>query len=443
MSRKLTALSSLKAKLEIMDQSEFPTPQSCCIYRVPPQLREVNEAAYTPMMVSIGPFHHGNKRLSSMEEFKLWFLKNFLKRTQGTSFDNYDNYVHVLRNQEIKIRRCYSEIIPMGSDEFIRMILTDACFIIEYFLLWIDEDEDCLHPKLWSFLDIKRDLILLENQLPFFVLRDLFDLTYPNGDNHGRSIEFVTYRYFDSAFMFLLVPNKQLREKFTFSYFVQHHLPRLPDGTPHVYHLCDMLRICYVRLDQLPRERNDNKLKHVYSACKLHDAGIKFEVNADEISLLKLQYSKGVLKIPEVMISDSTETLLRNVAAFEQFQFRDSRSMIDYIIFLEHFIRSEKDVEILEENRVIQNNIGENDAVASITKRLGMHTKYVNYNNDYISLFKELNEICDSPCQRYIEIFKQQYWSTPWRIASFLGAIFLLFLTLIQTISSVFAFFQN
>ncbi|KAI9111182.1 hypothetical protein K1719_017793 [Acacia pycnantha] len=440
MLREKTALSSLNAELEIMDQSKYPALQSCCIYRVPTQLREVNEAAYTPMMVSIGPFHHGNERLSSMEAVKLLFLHKFMQRTQDRL--SFDDYVCVLRNQEIKIRSCYSEIIRMDSDKFIRMILTDACFMIEYFLLRLDEDP--WHPKLWSMHNIKRDLILLENQLPFFVLKDLFHLTFPNGYNdHRFPFEFVTYNYFYSAFMSLIFPNQKLLEKFTFPYFEQHHLPRLPDGTPQVHHLCDMLRICYVPLDQLPREHNHRKLKPVYSACKLHDAGIKFEVNEYEISLLKLQYSKGVLKIPEVKIDDSTETELRNMVAFEQCQFLSSRSMTDYIILLVHLIKSEKDVEILEEKGVIQNFIGENDAVASITKRLGLHTNYVNYNHDYISLFKELNELCDSPYQRYKAIFKEQYWSTPWRIASFLGAILLIVLTLIQTISSVIALFQN
>ncbi|KAI9111188.1 hypothetical protein K1719_017799 [Acacia pycnantha] len=365
-----------------MDQSEFPAPQSCCIYRVPPELREVNEAAYTPVMVSIGPFHRGNKRLNSMEEVKLWFLYKFLKRTQDRSFDD---YVCVLGNQEIKIRH-----------------------------------EDRWHPKLWSMQDIDRDLILLENQLPFFVLKDLFDPTFPNGYNDGRlPIEFVTYYYFYHAFTHNIVANQKLREKLTFPYFAQHHLLRLLDGTPQVHHLCDMLRICYVRLDQLSREHNPRKLKHVYSECKLHAAGIKFVVNEDEISLLKLQYSKGVLKIPKFMISDSTETHLRNVVAFEQCQFPSSRSMTDYMVFWEHFIRTEKDVEILEEKGVIQNLVGGNDAMASIIKILGRHTGYINFDNEML------------------------YWSTPWRIASVLGAIVLLVLTLIQTISSVIDFLQN
>ncbi|EEF36552.1 conserved hypothetical protein [Ricinus communis] len=38
-----------------------PLSDNCCIYRVPPQLRELNEMAYTPRVVSIGPFTMARK----------------------------------------------------------------------------------------------------------------------------------------------------------------------------------------------------------------------------------------------------------------------------------------------------------------------------------------------------------------------------------------------
>ncbi|XP_054782531.1 UPF0481 protein At3g47200-like [Prosopis cineraria] len=328
------SLISLKAELESMDHLEFPTLSSC-IYRVPPQLRNMNKKAYTPTLVSIGPYHHGNKRLKSMEEVKLWFLYKFLKRINQEKL--LDDYVKVLKDQEGKIRRCYSETIQMESDEFVRMILTDACFIIEYFLLRLDSVP--WHSKLWS-LTIKLDLILLENQLPFFVLQDLFGLTFPNGYHRNHSFESVTFCYFHSAFLRTIFANRELRSKFTFSYFVQHHLPRQPDGTVQVHHLCDMLRVFYVRLDQIPRELDSRSMKPVYSASKLHDAGIKFEVNEDELSLLDLKHPKGVLKIPRIVVNDGTETMLRNVVAFEQCHLPSSRSMTDYIILLEHLIET-------------------------------------------------------------------------------------------------------
>ncbi|XP_028752643.1 UPF0481 protein At3g47200-like isoform X2 [Neltuma alba] len=283
------SLSSLKAELENRELIELPS--SYCIYRVPPLIRKMNPTAYKPMSVSIGPYHHGDKRLKSMEEVKLWFLCNFLKRNQQKSFDD---YVCVLKHKESKIRSCYSDNISMESDEFVRMVLTDACFIIEYFLLMLGVDSSL--SKLPS-MEIRSDLILAENQLPFFILEDLFDLNFSNGCNVGSTFVFFTFYYFKGAFLSGIVPNEKLREGFTYSYFEQHHLPTL-DGTPKVDHLCDMLRIFCVRLDQLPREPSIGKLKPVYNASKLDDAGIKFEVNEDEMSILRLQYSKGVLKIP-------------------------------------------------------------------------------------------------------------------------------------------------
>ena len=42
----------------------------CCISRVPKRLRQVNERAYTPVLVSIGPLHHGKDNLKPLEEHK-------------------------------------------------------------------------------------------------------------------------------------------------------------------------------------------------------------------------------------------------------------------------------------------------------------------------------------------------------------------------------------
>ena len=52
---------SLKDELEI----SYAFSDTCCIYKVPEQLREVNEKAYTPRLVSIGPIHHGKDIVDS------------------------------------------------------------------------------------------------------------------------------------------------------------------------------------------------------------------------------------------------------------------------------------------------------------------------------------------------------------------------------------------
>ena len=37
--------------------------RECCVYKVPKKLHQVNKEAYTPKLISIGPFHRGEKDL--------------------------------------------------------------------------------------------------------------------------------------------------------------------------------------------------------------------------------------------------------------------------------------------------------------------------------------------------------------------------------------------
>ncbi|KAM4081761.1 hypothetical protein ACJW30_11G116600 [Castanea mollissima] len=65
-----------------MEPVQWP---ECCIYRVPKKLREGNKDAYTPTLISIGPFHRGECELHAMEMLKLRYLREFCYRT-GTCY---------------------------------------------------------------------------------------------------------------------------------------------------------------------------------------------------------------------------------------------------------------------------------------------------------------------------------------------------------------------
>ncbi|BBN67424.1 hypothetical protein Prudu_74S000600 [Prunus dulcis] len=98
---------------------------------VPERLRRVSEKAYTPQVVSIGPLHHGKEGLKAMEDHKKRYLQDYIRRTRVSLAD----YVQKVKDQEAKLRSCYAETIQ----------------------------------------DVWPDMRLLENQLPFFILEELFD----------------------------------------------------------------------------------------------------------------------------------------------------------------------------------------------------------------------------------------------------------------------------
>ncbi|KAI4299776.1 hypothetical protein L6164_033203 [Bauhinia variegata] len=95
-----------------------------CIYRVPSKFREVNKKAYTPLVVSIGPFHNGDSRLKAKENLKLRYLESSLQRY----------YIGFVKEKEDDVRRCYAETIQRSSDSFVKVILLMQASLLSYSL---------------------------------------------------------------------------------------------------------------------------------------------------------------------------------------------------------------------------------------------------------------------------------------------------------------------
>ena len=97
---------------------EPPQWAECCIYRVPQRLRQVNKEAYTPKLISIGPFHHGKEELRDMETLKLRYYVEFCRRTETKLQD----IARVIANREQEILHCYEWSIGFTCEDFMRMV---------------------------------------------------------------------------------------------------------------------------------------------------------------------------------------------------------------------------------------------------------------------------------------------------------------------------------
>ncbi|KAF3947910.1 hypothetical protein CMV_026026 [Castanea mollissima] len=159
---------------------EEPEPSfsfTCRIKRIPDYLRKVNEQAYSPMIISIGPFHYFDKKLQTMEKFKVRYLKSFMKRADR----DLENLVSTIRAMEERISCCYAETSPdMDTDEFFKVILVDAIFILELMFRNVNE---CWEP----------DDLLIADQMIFIVYDLLPQLQSPPKRQTGS--EMVTLLY--------------------------------------------------------------------------------------------------------------------------------------------------------------------------------------------------------------------------------------------------------
>ncbi|KAJ7954782.1 hypothetical protein O6P43_021481 [Quillaja saponaria] len=374
-------LQNMESKLNRVDTRVASKGRT--IYRVPKKIRRLNEEAYTPHVVSIGPFHYGDKKLESMEKLKLVYLKSFLEWTKVSL----EFLLRGLKDSEEIIRQCYAETIELKSQDFVQMILADACFIFELFLRyhnpeqWLQEDPILSTP--WLAYEIIQDLTLLENQLPFVVLEDLFSAADPS-HKYGSVPSF---------------------RKLTFHFFDGYKTPKIASPVEFL-HFTDLLRAFYLPLPERLAERSEfsDIIKHVYSAGELVEAGLKFKKRESKC-VLDLQFSKSVLEMPVFEISDGTECHIRNLLAYEQCHFPFETYITDYIVFLDFLINNGSDVNILVDKGIIINWLGDNNVAAALVNNLGLNLVQSNCSSSLLVLAKELNAFYDNPAECQLTTF--------------------------------------
>lgn len=103
-----------------------------CIYRVPIHMRDVEPNAYSPNMISIGPYHHGEERLQEMDNLK-WKLFHRPFDSARANSVKLDPVISAMEDLEEEARSCYWGKIQHSSDSFVKMMAIDGCFIVELF----------------------------------------------------------------------------------------------------------------------------------------------------------------------------------------------------------------------------------------------------------------------------------------------------------------------
>ncbi|XP_058726460.1 UPF0481 protein At3g47200-like, partial [Vicia villosa] len=323
----------------------------------------------------------------------------------------------------------YAGIFNFNSNDFLKIIIIDACFIIEHFLRvfrhkdWIESDPILLKP--WLCNDIACDLILLENQIPFFVLENIYKLA---------KINLECPSFLPLATHYFVPLNRQNIN---------------PEACPTPKHFTDLLRTFL-----LPTQPSSfhsveaekvKEIGHVCSVSQLSEAGLVFEASESKC-LLDLNFDdKGVFKMPCFHVDDGTESYLRNILAFEECHLSHLRScyISHYMCMLDFLINSEKDVSILVDKKIIVNRMGDDNEVATMVNNLCKNILLPEdqLNSKYKSVCDRLNRFYENPLNKYKAIFVHEYFNTPWKIASTLTAVLLVLFTFIQTVCSIYSLF--
>ncbi|XP_071725042.1 UPF0481 protein At3g47200-like [Rutidosis leptorrhynchoides] len=429
-------LSSVEARIREIPMllNKSASKETCCIFRVPQSLIEINEKAYQPHIVSIGPYHHGKEHLRMIEEHKGRLVGNLLDRSRkvhggGVSLEM---LIVAVAGMEGRIRQCYSESIDkFNSHELIQMMVLDGCFVIELFCVvgklvpgFSLYDDDPIFNMEWVFFYLVRDLLRLENQIPFFVLETLFELVCPSkGAETAPSLVSLALLYFNYASQ-ILQRNKNLDPK----------------------HLLDLFRLSLLPETTRPSNNVNKKIPNhqqlIQSAKNLQLAGVGFKsIKFKTKSLLDIKFTNGMLEIPSLTIDDFTTSVFLNCVAFEQCYQYCSKHVTSYAVFMGCLINTPTDAGLLCERKIIENYFGTNEEVARFFHDVGKDVAFDIQRSYLLKLFEDVNKYCNNGWHVQWAGFKHTYFETPWSFISALAAIILLIFTFIQAFFAVYSYF--
>ncbi|XP_039158828.1 UPF0481 protein At3g47200-like [Eucalyptus grandis] len=418
--------------LNCMRKDEQQCWKSLSIYKVPPSITRLNWEAYQPQVVSFGPYHYHEVHLHPMKEHKHRALLHFLNRS-GKSLER---FFESLREVVQKLEDSYDKLDEKKwkkgtGGKFLELMITDGCFMLEIMRTATSGEKDngyapndpifSIHRLEYIAPYIRRDMLLLENQLPMLVLYQLVAIA--NDGKEDDVNELIGKFYF-------LDENKN----FT--------------GLGRRLHVMDVYRKGMLmkseevqhegELDMGPEDMKISAKKTepiIWSVIELTEAGIKFKKRKTN-SLKDISFARGFLKLPVIKVDDTTESMFLNVMTFERLHIGAGNEVTSYVTFMDKIINDRQDVALLHTEGIIQNDFGSDKAVAKLFNSLCTDvTLPSNENLDGVQ--QKISEHCKEPWNKWRAILNRTYFRSPWTILSLTAALFLFALTIMQAVYTV------
>ncbi|XP_047940461.1 uncharacterized protein LOC125187855 [Salvia hispanica] len=426
----------------------------CQIQKIPPQIRRRNkrrsQQVYDPVLVSIGPFHHGKPELRRAEEFK----HQCLDRCAGGDDKKKAFFYSKIVEQAAAIRDSYAEakIVEKYDDKSLAlMMLLDASIIIDFIHNYLgmqgnsfSEWQQCLGAGSGPLM--VRDIMLMENQIPLQVLQLLIPLQY----DEEEAASFLPC--FFSAFL-------------TFKRrVVDVEIPQEIEDPP-IHFLDAFRRVIVMKRIKIKEEdrvmsvySSNSKSMFLQSALSMReetvDAGISYmhrsvmdlkakgiRVRPDpDLALADITFVPGLcfseLRLPVQYFSDLTPMVMENMIAFEVLPHGcSSLAVLSYAIFLKSLVQSPQDVKELQANGVILNRLANLEKVVQVIKEIdtfGLHDQDI-----FKDVKMRIEEHCRNKARTWLADLIYTRFRTPWTAIALFAGVLLLCLAFLQTLFTI------
>ncbi|XP_057871890.2 putative UPF0481 protein At3g02645 [Cryptomeria japonica] len=451
--------------------------EKVCIFKVPDPMINSNRDAYVPCIVSLGPYHQGEK--STMDKYKRQAVRRLATRINKKE----ECLMEEIQKLEKEIREHYEEEeINCDGEKLWWMMTDDACFILEFFKCAAETRDDqniqgcyshvfqnkgyknCMHSAILT------DIMKLQNQVPMFILIKLLQLEFADAKRELARILSNSNPFKGFPFNSKQENDEDIKSK------LEKYIEENPCHLLDLYRMvisdrlipssesfraessrselstayrCGYQQLPSSNVGAQPHKDKEKLERYIPCAEKLENAGI--EIKSGPIKFQKTKFGISKLFLPQITVKYRTETLLRNLVAYEECQRCSSNPkkpvISSYVNLLDKLIDSEKDVALLHDSKIIKSFVGSDEVIVGMFNKLAIGMTVEPPDGDRIENFEsipQLDEVMADARKHYknkwnrlMSEFHQTYFSKPWYIVSLLAATALLVMTLIQTVYAV------
>ncbi|KAK2995069.1 hypothetical protein RJ640_028239 [Escallonia rubra] len=285
-----------------------------------------------------------------------------------------------------------------------------------------------------GWANLFRDMFLLENQVPYEVLRVLINFRSDVGNEREETlnsfVDFIVHRQRTSK-----------PEGRTLSTSISQQEPS---------HLLEMYRTSFLSFDSnqedLPKAKfrvevpitNENLSAYYTHSCRsateLKAKGINFRPSTGK-SLTDINFNSsgiyGQLEIPSRVIATSAKAIFLNLIAYEMSPHTPNDfSVTSYIQCMKSLITHPDDVKVLRSNHILLDKLNSDEELA----KMYMEISIPRVNNAIFMKVQEgIQKHYNSKAKTSISQMISRYLSSPWTAIGLLAATLLLVLTFLQT----------
>jgi len=294
---------------------------------------------------------------------------------------------------------------------------------------------DALCDAGWALALLHSDLLLVENQIPFFVLEALFDAFF-RGEVPRADLLRLLLRH--------LRPNGAL---------LPGHQPPSPCNAPtgpidHLLHLFHEAFVPRPPLAPPSSQASPQPPRVIPCVSALCEAGVRFVRKPPAASPrgmfdITFDARRGVMEMPPVAIDQASLPLLVNLVAFEQSRGHRKGSggapLTSYAALMASLVRTGKDVEELQRRGIADNMLSSDDgAAAQFFQSLGACSTIDYDDHLFAPLFADVQRYHDRSWHRHRARFIRDHCSNPWSVIALVLAVLAFFFSLFNNSVTVY-----